>query len=68
VAPQIKNAAPWLAMVGILVVTAIELHHQGRLWRSASGRLLCWIRDSLLLNVLMLVFPLAGVKAWQMGT
>ena len=27
------KAAPWLAMAAILAATAIELHHQGRLWR-----------------------------------
>jgi Protein of unknown function (DUF2585) len=41
--PQLKKAAPWLAMAAILLATAIELHHQGRLWRSASGRLLLWV-------------------------
>jgi hypothetical protein len=29
--------------------------------------LLLWIRDSLMLNILMLVWPLDGVKHWQMG-
>ena len=41
----IKKAAPWLAIATILAATAIELHHQGRLWRSASGRLLLWVGD-----------------------
>ena len=30
--------------------------------------LLVWIRDSLLLNVVMLVYPLEWVKAWQSAT
>ena len=29
--------------------------------------LLIWIRDSLLLNVVMLIYPIDTVKAWQMG-
>ncbi|MBX3244486.1 MAG: DUF2585 family protein [Acidobacteria bacterium] len=29
--------------------------------------LLWWIRDSLLLNIIMLIVPLDGVKTWQMG-
>lgn len=32
-----------------------------------EAALLLTIRDSLLLNVLMLVHPLASIKAWQMG-
>ncbi|TMA59365.1 MAG: DUF2585 family protein [Deltaproteobacteria bacterium] len=29
--------------------------------------LVLWIRDRLLLNVVMLLHPIASVKAWQLG-
>jgi hypothetical protein len=42
----------WVSALGFLVV---------------DGLLVLWIRDSLLLNVLMLLHPIEAVKAWQMG-
>jgi hypothetical protein len=42
----------WLSLLGFVAV---------------DGLLVLWIRDSLLLNVLMLVHPIEAVKAWQMS-
>jgi hypothetical protein len=49
------------------------LARQLGLWRSIAlflateGVLLLWIRDDLLLNVVMLIYPIESIKVWQMG-
>ena len=44
---------PWRVSLALFVVTEIVL--------------LLWVRDSLLMNILQLVYPIEAVKNWQMG-
>ena len=44
---------PWKVSVALFVVT--------------EAVLLLWVRDSLLMNILQLVYPIEAVKNWQMG-
>ncbi len=54
-------------MAGFLVAASIPA------WASVGGfvavelALAMWIRDSLILNVIMLIYPLESIKTWQMG-
>jgi hypothetical protein len=41
-----KNLWPLLALVAVLGGTAIQLHRQGRLWISASGRITLWVGNA----------------------
>ncbi len=72
------KAAPWLAMAAILAATAIELHRQGRLWQSASGRLRVWegnvwssensqqLLDPYSVTHVLHGFILCGLTAWAL--
>ena len=61
--------------VGDLLACAIGFAIAVRLgvWRSLAFFvavevvLLLWIRDGLMLNILMLIYPLDAIKSWQMG-
>ena len=65
----IINALGDMAVCGLGFVLA---YHLGARWTltlflATEVVLIAWIRDSLLLNVLMLIYPIEAIKAWQMG-
>jgi len=54
-------------IVGIAVAMTAPIWLSVALFVFVEVALLLWIRDSLLLNIIMLVFPLEALKDWQMG-
>lgn len=53
--------------VGFLIAQKIKLWWSLAVFVVMEIILLFWIRDSLLLNILMLIWPLDAVKGWQGG-
>ena len=53
--------------VGFLVARRLGLRRALVLFVLIELGLLIWIRDSLVLEVLMLLYPVAAIKAWQVG-
>ena len=52
---------------GIFVAVTAPVWLSAALFAAVEVALLLWIRDSLLLNIIMLFFPLETLKEWQMG-
>ena len=52
---------------GVLIARKLGLVKSLLVFALTEAVLLFWIRDSLLLNILLLVYPSEAVKAWQAG-
>jgi hypothetical protein len=52
---------------GVLLARKLGLVRSLLAFALTEAALLFWIRDSLLLNILLLVYPSEAVKAWQAG-
>ncbi len=53
--------------IGFLIAERLGFHRAVVVFAATEMALLLWIRDSLILEVLMLVYPIAAIKSWQMG-
>ncbi len=53
--------------VGFMVAQRLGFRRAALVFVATEAVLLLWIRDSLLLEVLMLVHPIEAIKAWQIG-
>lgn len=53
--------------------TGFVIAYKLRFWKSVAlfvateAILIFWIRDSLLINIVMLIYPIDAIKVWQMG-
>jgi hypothetical protein len=56
-----------LCAAGFLIAQRLGWRRSLLLFALTEIVLLIWIRDGLLLNILMLIYPLDGIRAWQMG-
>jgi hypothetical protein len=55
-------------VVGFLLARRLGLWWSLALFAATEAVLLLWLRDSLLLNVVMLVHPVDAIKRWQTGS
>ena len=53
--------------VGVVLARHLGFRRSLALFVMTEVVLIVWIRDSLILNVIMLIYPSDAVKAWQMG-
>jgi hypothetical protein len=54
-------------VVGIVLARRLGVRGSVAVFLIIELALLIWIRDSLLLNVVMLICPIDAIKAWQLG-
>ncbi len=53
--------------VGFIIAARLGLRRSLVVFATTELVLLLWIRDSLVLNIVMLLFPIDWIRAWQMG-
>ena len=56
-----------LSIVGFAIAWKLGFKRSALVFVATEVVLLFWIRDSLLMEILMLVYPIDSLKVWQMG-
>ena len=57
----------------VCCATGFVIAYKLRFWKSLAlflateSVLIYWIHDSLLINIVMLIYPIEAIKVWQMG-
>jgi hypothetical protein len=54
--------------LGFVLASRLGWRRSIALFLITEAALLVWIRDSLLLEIIMLIFPVHAIKVWQMGS
>jgi hypothetical protein len=53
--------------IGFILARYLGFKRSVALFAVSELALLIWIRDGLILNVIMLIYPIEAIKTWQMG-
>ena len=56
-----------LCALGFLIARQLELRRSLLVFPATEIVLLIWIRDGLILNIVMLIYPVDGIREWQVG-
>jgi hypothetical protein len=54
-------------IAGFMIAQRLGFKRSALVFVATELVLLLWIRDSLLLEILMLIYPIESLKAWQIG-
>jgi hypothetical protein len=56
-----------LCAVGFIIANYLGFRRTVLFFIIVEIILVIWIRDSLILNILMLIFPIEAIRNWQLG-